>query len=75
MTFFGVLVATLTFQLAGTHDHRRLLPVGVLTGFVVLSGAYFIMNHLFAAQGVVSIIIELVGGSVFLLVIMRRGRL
>ena len=75
MTFFGFLVATLTFQLAGTHDHRRLLPVGVLTGFVVLSGAYFIMNHLFAAQGVVSIIIELVGGSVFLLVIMRRGRL
>ncbi|HLR27724.1 MAG TPA: iron chelate uptake ABC transporter family permease subunit, partial [Ruania sp.] len=56
MTFFGFLVATLTFQLAGTHDHRRLLPVGVLTGFVVLSGAYFIMNHLFAAQGVVSII-------------------
>ena len=75
MTFFGFLVATLTFQLARTHDHRRLLPVGVLTGFVVLSGAYFIMNHLFAAQGVVSIIIELVGGSVFLLVIMRRGRL
>ena len=75
MTFFGFLVATLTFQLAGTHDHRRLLPVGVITGFVVLSGAYFIMNHLFAAQGVVSIIIELVGGSVFLLVIMRRGRL
>ncbi|MGO1409643.1 MAG: iron chelate uptake ABC transporter family permease subunit [Brachybacterium sp.] len=75
MTFFGFLVATLTFQLAGTHDHRRLLPIGVLTGFVVLSGAYFIMNHLFAAQGVVSIIIELVGGTVFLLVIMRRGRL
>lgn len=75
MTFFGFLVATLTFQLAGTHDHRLLLPVGVLTGFVVLAGAYFVMNHLFAAQGVVSIIIELVGGTVFLLVIMRRGRL
>ncbi|MDN5898958.1 MAG: iron chelate uptake ABC transporter family permease subunit [Brachybacterium sp.] len=75
MTFFGFLVATLTFQLAGTHDHRRLLPVGVLTGFVVLAGAYFIMNHVFAAQGVVSIIIELVGGTVFLVVIMRRGRL
>lgn len=75
MTFFGFLVATLTFLLAGTHDHRRLLPIGVLAGFVVLAGAYFVMNHLFAAQGVVSIIIELVGGTVFLLVIMRRGRL
>ena len=38
MTFFGFLVATLTYQLAGTHDHRRLLPLGALTGFVVLAG-------------------------------------
>ncbi|AXK46448.1 iron chelate uptake ABC transporter family permease subunit [Brachybacterium saurashtrense] len=75
MTFFGFLVATLTFQLAGTHDHRRLLPIGALAGFVVLSGAYFVMNHVFYAQGVVSIIIELVGGTVFLVVIMRKGRL
>jgi iron complex transport system permease protein len=75
MTFFGFLVATLTYQLAGTHDHRRLLPMGALTGFVVLAGAYFVMNHVFYAQGVVSIIIELIGGSVFLVVIMRKGRL
>ncbi len=75
MTFFGFLVATLTYQLAGTHDHRRLLPLGALTGFVVLAGAYFAMNHVFYAQGVVSIIIELVGGTVFLVVIMRKGRL
>jgi iron complex transport system permease protein len=75
MTFFGFLVATLTYQIAGTHDHRRLLPIGVLVGFVVLAGAYFVMNHVFYAQGVVSIIIELVGGTVFLAVIMRKGRL
>src|SRR5699024_9377779 len=75
MTFFGFLVATLAYQLAGTHDHRRVLPVGVLIGFVVLAGAYFVMNHVFYAQGVVSIIIELVGGSVFLVVILRKGRL
>ncbi|MEV0867170.1 iron chelate uptake ABC transporter family permease subunit [Brachybacterium paraconglomeratum] len=75
MTFFGFLVATLTYQLAGTHDHRRLLALGALTGFVVLAGAYFVMNHVFYAQGVVSIIIELVGGTVFLVVIMRKGRL
>ncbi|MEE1650499.1 iron chelate uptake ABC transporter family permease subunit [Brachybacterium sp. J144] len=75
MTFFGFLVATLSYQLAGTHDHRRLLPVGVLLGFVILAGAYFLMDHVFYAQGVVSIIIELVGGSVFLAVLLRKGRL
>ena len=75
MTFLGFLVATLAYQLADTHDHRHVFPVAVLTGFVVLAGAYFVMKNVFYAQGVVSIIIELVGGSVFLLVILRKGRL
>jgi iron complex transport system permease protein len=75
MTFFGFLVATLAYQAAGTHDHRVVLPMAFLLGFVVLSGAYFVMNNVFYAQGVVSIIIELVGGSVFLVVILRKGRL
>ena len=50
-------------------------PVAALTAFVVLAGAYFVMKNVFYAQGVVSIIIELVGGSIFLFVIVRKGRL
>lgn len=75
MTFLGFLVATLAYQFADTYDHRHIFPISALTGFVVLSGAYFIMKNVFYAQGVVSIIIELVGGSVFLYVILRKGRL
>ena len=30
---------------------------GLLIGFVVLSGAYFLMNHVFYAQGAVGVII------------------
>lgn len=75
MTFLGFLVATLAYQFADTYDHRYIFPMSVLIGFVVLSGSYFIMNHVFNAQGVVSIIIELIGGSVFLIVILRKGRL
>lgn len=75
MTFLGFLVATLAYQFAETYDHRFIFPVAILTGFVILTGAYFLMNHVFYAQGVVSIIIEMVGGSVFLFVIMKKGRL
>ncbi|MFT3889073.1 MAG: iron chelate uptake ABC transporter family permease subunit [Arachnia sp.] len=75
MTFLGFLVATLAYQAVGTYDHRYIFPVVVLNAFVVLSGAYFIMRHVFYAQGVVSIIIELVGGTLFLFVILRKGRL
>ncbi|HAT1152399.1 TPA: iron chelate uptake ABC transporter family permease subunit [Corynebacterium striatum] len=75
MTFLGFLVATLAYQFAETYDHRYLFPMAIATAFAVLTGAYFLMQHVFYAQGVVSIIIELVGGSVFLIVILRKGRL
>lgn len=75
MTFLGFLVATLAYQFADTYDHRVVFPVAVLTGFTVLAGAYFVMKNIFYAQGAVSIIIELVGGTLFLIVILRKGRL
>ncbi|MEV8170130.1 iron chelate uptake ABC transporter family permease subunit [Microbacterium sp. NPDC077486] len=75
MTFLGFLVATLAYQFADTHDHRPIFPVAVLTAFSVLAGAYFAMKNVFYAQGMVSILIEIVGGTVFLIVILRKGRL
>lgn len=75
MTFLGFLVATLAYQFADTYDHKYIIPMAALIGFAVMTGAYFIMNHVFYAQGVVSIVIELVGGTMFLFVILRKGRL
>lgn len=75
LTFLGFLVATLTYQLVPTWDHRYLLPVASLLGFVVLAGAYVVLKHVFYAEGAVGIIIEAVGGTVFLVVILRKGRL
>ncbi|MDN5719299.1 MAG: iron chelate uptake ABC transporter family permease subunit [Corynebacterium sp.] len=75
MTFLGFLVATLAYQLTDTYDHRLILPVAVLVGYLVLIGSYFIMRNFFYAEGAVTIIIELVGGTVFLFFIMRKGRL
>lgn len=75
MTFLGFLVVTLAYQFADTHDHRLIFPVAVLTAFSILAGAYFVMKNVFYAQGMVSILIEIVGGTVFLLVILRKGRL
>lgn len=75
MVFLGFLVAMLAYQFADTYDHKRLFPMAALIGFVVLGGAYFVMKNIFYAEGVVSIIIEIVGGGAFLLVILRKGRL
>ncbi|MBP2079331.1 iron chelate uptake ABC transporter family permease subunit [Oceanobacillus polygoni] len=75
LTFFGFLVATLSYQLAPTYDHRYIFPMALATGFLILTGSYFIMNHVFNAQGVVSIIIEIVGGLTFLIIILKRKTL
>lgn len=75
MTFLGFLIATLAYSFTDTYDHRYLLPAAGLLGFAVLSSAYFILRHVFYAGGAVTVIIELVGGLVFLIVVMRKGRL
>lgn len=75
MTFYGFLVAMLAYQLADTYDHRLVFPVAWLTGFVVLGGAYFVLKNVFYAAGAVGVIIEIVGGTFFLVYILRKGRL
>lgn len=75
MTFFGFLVATLAYQFAGTFDHRFVFPMACAVGFAILTSSYFVMRHIFDAQGVVSILIEAVGGLTFLAVVLRKGRL
>ncbi|AIQ52491.1 iron chelate uptake ABC transporter family permease subunit [Paenibacillus sp. FSL R7-0331] len=75
LTFYGFLVATLTYQAAQTYDHRYVFPMALAIGFAILTSAYFVMNHIFNAQGVVSIIIEMVGGLTFLILILRKGSL
>jgi iron complex transport system permease protein len=75
MTFLGFLVATIAYQLTDTYDHRLIFPVAALIGYVFLTGSYFVMRNFFDAEGAVTIIIELIGGSVFLLFILQKGRL
>ena len=75
LTFYGFLVATLSYQAAPTYDHRYIFPMALAIGFLIITGAYFLMYHVFDAQGVVSVIIEMVGGITFLIVLLRKGTL
>jgi iron complex transport system permease protein len=75
MTFLGFLIATLAYSVTDTYDHRRVLPVAWLLGYVVLTSAYFLLRHVFKLVDAVTIIVELIGGLVFLFIILRKGRL
>lgn len=73
MTFYGFLVATLAYQFARGDRHSEILPLGIGIGLVALLGATFVLRHIFAAAGLVTVIIEFLGGLLFLIVILRKG--
>ena len=72
MNFFGFLVVSLTYEFCKSYNHKYLLVMALVFAYFIITLAYFVMNHIFNANGVVSILIELVGGLFFLLVIFRR---
>jgi iron complex transport system permease protein len=71
VTFFGLLVANLAYLIAGTHKHRFVLPVAALLAVICLVGGQFILERVFAFDTALSIIIEFLGGIVFLVLLIR----
>jgi iron complex transport system permease protein len=71
VTFFGLLVANLAYLLAGTHKHRFVLPVAVFIAIICLVGGQLILERVFAFDTALSIIIEFLGGIVFLVLLIR----
>ncbi|MGR6740736.1 iron chelate uptake ABC transporter family permease subunit [Microbacterium sp. F1-18] len=75
MTFFGFIVATLAYQLAGSSRHAVILPFAALLGAAMLLGGYFVLRHVFYAAGLLTVIIEFVGGLFFIVYLLRKGAL
>lgn len=75
MTFFGFIVATLAYQLAGSYRHIFVLPMAFLLGMLTLVLGQFVMQHIFYAGGFLTVIIEFVGGILFIGMILRKGTL
>ncbi|KFC71759.1 ABC transporter, membrane spanning protein [Devosia sp. LC5] len=73
ITFFGLLVATLAHSLVGTSRHRYVLPAAALLAITCLVGGQTILERLFAFDTALSIIIEFLGGIVFITLILRRA--
>lgn len=72
MMFFGFIIATLSYQLAGDWRHRATLPMAFLIGVIMLAGGQFILHNIFYANGMLTVIIEFVGGILFLAMLFRR---
>ncbi|WP_202977904.1 iron chelate uptake ABC transporter family permease subunit [Nocardioides daphniae] len=74
ITFFGLLVAHLAYQLAGTHRHAVVLPMAGLSAVVCLVGGQFVLERLLEVTTTLSVVIELVGGLTFIALLIHRAR-
>lgn len=74
MNFFGFLTVSLCYEFSKTYDHKYLFLMALFLAYFIITLAYFVMNHIFNANGVVSILIELVGGLYFLYIVFRKER-
>ena len=71
VTFFGLLVANLAYQIAGTHKHRFILPIASLIAVICLVGGQLVLERVFAFDTALSIVIEFVCGIVFLTLLIK----
>ncbi|WP_407666751.1 iron chelate uptake ABC transporter family permease subunit [Microvirga roseola] len=71
VTFFGLLVANLAYQIVGSHKHRFILPAAVLLAINCLVGGQLILERIFAFDTALSIVIDFVGGLLFLALLMK----
>lgn len=74
MAFLGLLVVSLTGRIVGTDRHAILLPAAALTAIIVLVGGQTILQHALGGEGSLGIVVEFVGGIVFLAILFAGGR-
>jgi iron complex transport system permease protein len=73
ITFFGLLVATLAHSLVGNSRHHYVLPAAVLLAVICLVGGQTLLERVFEFDTALSIIIEFLGGIVFIALVLRRA--
>ncbi len=71
VTFFGLLVANLSYELSPQAKHSVIIPIAILLAMICLVGGQFILEQIFHMAGRLSFIIEFCGGIVFLMLLMK----
>lgn len=74
ITFLGILVVNVTYELFRTFRHSVLLTGTILVSIVALIGGQLIVDRIFSFSTPLSVIINLVGGVYFLYIILKENR-
>lgn len=73
VTFFGLLVTSLAWQMMPSHRHVHILPAAIFIAVICVVGGQVILERVLAFDSALSVVIEFVGGLIFLGLLLRRG--
>ncbi|MDY4022596.1 iron chelate uptake ABC transporter family permease subunit [Staphylococcus borealis] len=72
VTFLGLLTVNLAHELMKTYEHKYILPATILISWISLFLAQWVVENLFEATTEFSLIIDLIGGSYFIYLLVKR---
>lgn len=74
LTFLGLLVMNLSIEFMRSHQHRWLIPASIFIAISSLLIGQILVSHVFSFKTNLSIILNFVGGSYFLYLLLRSNQ-
>ncbi len=74
VTFFGLLVSNLAYMFMKTDRHNIIVPAAVLFAVILLVGGQTILERILGLNTAVSVVIEFVGGLMFIALVVKKVR-
>lgn len=75
ITFLGLLSASLAHAVLKGHDHRVLIPAAAGIGATILVAGQFIFERVLGMDSALAVIVEFLGGLLFLVLVLKRSRI
>ncbi|WP_342599307.1 iron chelate uptake ABC transporter family permease subunit [Psychrobacillus sp. FSL H8-0483] len=74
ITFFGLIVANLSYQFFNTYKHSVLITGASLMSLIALIGGQWIVERIFTFDTTLSVIINFLGGIYFIYLLLKESR-
>ena len=75
ITFLGILVTNLAYQMLKDYRHRIIIPTAILISLVALIGGQFLVERVFEFNTTIGVIINFIGGLYFIYILLKEERL
>lgn len=75
ITFLGILVTNLSYQIVKNYRHSLIIPTAILISLVSLIGGQFLVERVFSFNTTIGVIINFIGGVYFIYILLKEERL